>query len=422
MRDLVQGVVERVRNADGFEDAANSLCSWAQSLTGCEAVLFRLWCDGEDKPGWIPALVCRGLDARFLQDETLLGEGECVCGRVCRGRPLPDLPLFTPQGAFVCDSAQALLGNPLLTELGARGRCLTQGFESIAIFPLGGAENPIGCLHLTDKRPGRFADHAQVLAGACAACGPLLASYDPADREHLLLGAIERALTPDLAGLSGLEAAVCLASATQSALVGGDFYDIVETNDGGSTIFVGDVAGKGLAVAGEAARLRQSISLLASRISDPSELLSCVNESAARLGRQGRFATLAVCRHEPDAPLKVATAGHPPPLVLRGPREAMELGLPPNPPLGVFADASFAGGSFSPNRDDVLLLYTDGVSDSRRGGRFFGAEGIASPWPGRDAGSLEEFIRSICRESTHFHDPLLPPDDRLALAVRFQEG
>jgi hypothetical protein len=68
-----------------------------------------------------------------------------------------------------------------------------------------------------------------------------------------------------------------------------------------------------------------------------------------------------------------------------------------------------------------LLLYTDGITESRRGGEFYGVGGIAGFWREARTLSLDEVTAGIVRSSEAFHEPALPGDDRLALAARAAE-
>ena len=64
------------------------------------------------------------------------------------------------------------------------------------------------------------------------------------------------------------------------------------------------------------------------------------------------------------------------------------------------------------------MLYTDGITESRREGRLFGVEGIAKVWRGMTSCTLDELTSTLCSRSAEFHAPDLPSDDRLVLAAR----
>ena len=121
----------------------------------------------EDDPpgeGWIPALCESGFGCRFLRDEILIGAEECLCGRICRGCLDDRLPFFTPGGSFSWGAVQSIARDFPVASLGnIRGRCITEGFESVGIYPIIADGSPIGCLHLADVAPKRFDPHVDVL-------------------------------------------------------------------------------------------------------------------------------------------------------------------------------------------------------------------------------------------------------------------
>ena len=68
---------------------------------------------------------------------------------------------------------------------------------------------------------------------------------------------------------------------------------------------------------------------------------------------------------------------------------------------------------------DVLLLYTDGITDSRRDGSSFGVEGIAAVWRDAQSGPLSDLPETLCRESERFHEDRRSQDDRLVVLAQF---
>jgi hypothetical protein len=245
---LPESILERVASAPSFLEAAERLTDWAQALTGCQAAMLRFREDDPETDGWIPALVERGFGCRFLRDEILIGQEECLCGRVCRGAPDGRFPFFTPGGSFSWGGVQNVTADYPIASLGkVRGRCITEGFDSVVIAPLLGEDgSPLGCLHLADFAPDKFSDHVGRLETVCRLCGPLLQGFSSKDREAAVIRAVEAALTPaELHPVSGLEVAVSYTSATEAAHLGGDFYDVIELDDEGLLLVVGGLFRQG---------------------------------------------------------------------------------------------------------------------------------------------------------------------------------
>jgi serine phosphatase RsbU (regulator of sigma subunit) len=420
IRELTE-IVERVAHARTFDEAAETLIDWAQEFTGCDAAMLRL-VEPEGRAGeWIPAVVHQGLSARFLQDEALIGAEECMCGRVCSCLGDPGLPFFTIGGSFVWGRVQSIAEEFPPEALGnVRGRCILEGYDSIAIFPLVSQRGPMGSLHLADFAPEKFSGNVDILEAACRICGSLLVRYQDEERERAVLQAVEAALLPrELPQIPGLDLAVAFTSATEMARVGGDFYDAFALDSGEVLVFVGDYCGKGMESAGMAARVRHGITDLAHTYPDPGELLAQTNELLAGILPGERFVTLVVCRYSREGELVAAVAGHPRPLRLEQGGALEEIVLPPNLPLGLDPGVPFASETVRFSQGPILLLYTDGITDSRRDGKLFGVEGITAVWRDAQSCPVPDLPEILCRESERFHEERRSQDDRLVLVAQF---
>ncbi|GAB4249016.1 MAG: hypothetical protein Kow00122_06460 [Thermoleophilia bacterium] len=426
MNDLddLTGLLERLTDAASFQEAADHLVSWAREVTGCRTALLRLThADGEEAT-WVPACAHQGADERFARDELVVSATECVCGRVATGDADPSLPFFTEHGSFVWGSVRSMTRQFPARTLGPlRGRCISEGYESVAVFPLMGPSGPVGCLHVADPEPGRFQGAELTVEAACRLAGRILLHHRSAEREHALLEAVQTALLPgEPPQVANLEVGVCFASATDAALIGGDFYDILDLGDGRALVVVGDYSGRGLEAAGLAARARYTIATLAHEAEAPGALLAAANRLLVEGLPRGRFVTAVVCLLDTvSGTVHVALAGHPGPMILDT-STAHEVDAPPNLPLGVMPDTSFGESTFPLPPHATLLLYTDGVSEARQGDRQFGVEGIASTWRAARASTLEGLACAVCEASGAYGDPGHPPDDRLVLAVRARPG
>jgi len=178
-------IVDRVSGAPTPKMAAEALLDWALRLTGCEGGMVRLRDIDADGEQWLPAVVHSGLGDGFLREEALIRTGECMCGRVCLELTDAKIPYFTELGSFAWGRAQSLVEEFGAETIGeVRGRCIQEGYESVAIFPLPSVIGvPLGVLHLVDSRVEAFDDMHRTLEWGCRMCGSLL------DRsgEHALL-------------------------------------------------------------------------------------------------------------------------------------------------------------------------------------------------------------------------------------------
>jgi hypothetical protein len=420
--DLDQ-LIELMAAARDFAECTGLFMDWVQDTTGCEAAMLRLREEDSGEGFWIPALVQRGFDRAFLRDEILVGGGECLCGKVCSGCANQALPLFNEHGSFSCDHAETLLsGDALSTVKEIRGRCMMEGYRSLVIVPLTSGETPLGCLHLADRRPGVFAAQLPLIEEACRRAGPLLQRYPPSEREPLLIEALETVLTPpDLPQLPGVELGVSFTSATDAARLGGDFYDVIPLPEGDVVLVVGDFSGKGIGAAGMAARARHEIARRVDAVTPLDRVLLQADRALQSVLGRSRFVTAAACRVRPEGQCEIALAGHPRPFVLAPGGESREVYAPPNAPLGLALRPVYETGMLEVDRDEILLLYTDGIIEARCGGRMFDVEGVRAFWTATGASEVQALTEGLCEASMRFGDTA-GSDDRLALALRRRVG
>jgi serine/threonine protein phosphatase PrpC len=154
-----------------------------------------------------------------------------------------------------------------------------------------------------------------------------------------------------------------------SRQVGGDFFQVLPTGEGGLLVVVGDVAGKGLPAAMLVSVLIGAIRGVAEYTKDPAELLARLNERL--IGRtQGGFATALVARIEADGSVTIANAGHLSPYL-----DGQEVELNGALPLGVVENAMYQVTRFHLPQGSRLTFYSDGVVEAQnQEGELFGFE------------------------------------------------
>ena len=163
------------------------------------------------------------------------------------------------------------------------------------------------------------------------------------------------------------------------ALIGGDFYDVVEVADGCLHVIMGDVSGRGPDEAALGAALRIAWRALTVSGADGERVLNTL-QAMIEAERQdpGTFATLCTLELDPrQRALTLRRAGHPAPMLLA---DGSVVSLPLDrggPPIGMFATAGWPATRFELPSDWSLLLYTDGVIEGRDGGGgLLGEEGL----------------------------------------------
>ncbi|MYT21436.1 SpoIIE family protein phosphatase, partial [Streptomyces sp. SID7760] len=189
---------------------------------------------------------------------------------------------------------------------------------------------------------------------------------ESADRTRLALQLQHAIMPPAPAPLEvpGIRIAVRYRPAESQSLVGGDWYDSVVLPHGKILISVGDVAGHGIQAATGMVILRNALRGLAVTGAGPAQLLSWLNSVAHHL--TSNVTATAVCGiYDPDTrTLRWARAGHLPPVLVRG-DHAEAFPLTSGLLLGALPDADYAEEEVQLQREDTLLMYTDGLVERR---------------------------------------------------------
>src|ERR1700761_3535689 len=154
--------------------------------------------------------------------------------------------------------------------------------------------------------------------------------------------------------------------------VGGDFFQLMPTANGGVLAVMGDVSGKGTPAAMTVSLLVGAVRTIARFTERPGEILAELN--TRMMGRaSGGFTTCMVLRADPDGALTMANAGHLPPL-LNGHELKTDNGLP----LGIAEGIPYGETTARLAAGQQLTLLTDGVVEARdRDGELFGFERTA---------------------------------------------
>jgi hypothetical protein len=189
--------------------------------------------------------------------------------------------------------------------------------------------------------------------------------------------------TPAIPGLS-------IASVYRPAEeVGGDFFQVMATAEGGALIALGDVSGKGLKAAMTVSLIVGALRTIADYTQSPAAILAGLNRRL--LGRtDGGFATCVVARIDPGGATTLANAGHLAPY-----REGKELPVNGSLPLGVSADAAYDELVFLLHEGETLTFYTDGILEARNpAGELYGFDRVAA-LVGSDR-TIEQMVEEAC--------------------------
>ncbi len=270
------------------------------------------------------------------------------------------------------------------------------GFTSFMTVPLRTREGEvIGTVTLVSCGSGRrFSEKDLDLAEQLAKqVGSVVSRARAYDRERRISHELQRNLLPDaIPAVVGWDVAARYRPASAGHEVGGDWYDVVPITDDLVALVVGDVEGHDLSAAKTMSHLRRTLGMLLLEERSPGKALERLNRFCL-LGAEQRLATALVgMLDRATGVISFSSAGHPPPVHIRGGR-ATELLVPPAPPLGVqpcrYKDHTFLLD------DGCLVMFTDGLIE-RRGihfdDRLAALEASLDDAPGDDPGVVADFV------------------------------
>lgn len=209
-----------------------------------------------------------------------------------------------------------------------------------------------------------------LLAQLAGLAGPTLGASRRRREQTRALAQLQAPLLPprpeSLPELPGVQLGVAYRAAGELA-VGGDFYLVRPTADGGALLGLGDVCGKGAEALAESGRVQHALVALMVVEQDPTRLLYLLNRALLAAGRTV-FTTLMLGALQPadvGCQLTLATGGHPAPMVLRGSGHVEEVGVP-GTVVGILPDARFGRSTITLAPGEICLFYSDGVTEAGR--------------------------------------------------------
>jgi serine phosphatase RsbU (regulator of sigma subunit) len=202
----------------------------------------------------------------------------------------------------------------------------------------------------------------------------------------------------------------------------GDFFKVMEL-DSVLGLTVGDIAGKGLSAGIWQAHLMGLIRRCARRHADPAAAVAEVNAELCRDQDEPPLAAMFFARLDPqENELVYCNAGLPAPLVLRRNKtvERLEKG---GPMLGALKEAAYDSGNVRLNPGDVLLAYSDGVTECRNSeDQEFEMKRLSAAASAVGGASANQVLFSTLGTVLDFADACSPEDDLTLLVIRRREG
>jgi serine phosphatase RsbU (regulator of sigma subunit) len=238
-------------------------------------------------------------------------------------------------------------------------------------------------------------------------------------REHQIAETLQRSLLPNtLPSVAGLAVAARYLPAQAEAQVGGDWYDVVALASGGVALSIGDVAGHGIEAAALMGQLRNALRTAALEGEDAASAMTRVDLLLqSQRERQDSIATAIFARLNGDgATLELASAGHPPPLIVHPDGSTEFIDNVRSVPLGVPAPGGRRSSSCQLEPGSLLILYTDGLVERRGASLTDGFERLAAAaaGAGRDPEqACDQVVKAMLGDEG-------PADDVAVLAVAIE--
>jgi serine phosphatase RsbU (regulator of sigma subunit) len=304
--------------------------------------------------------------------------------------------------------------------------------RSVMCAPLVGASNvPLGMIQLDAQDPGRqfTADDLDVLVNIANLVGQAVdhahlhetaLQFDRRERDLETARQVQKHFLPhERPSVPGYE---LFDYYNPADAVGGDYFGYTILPDGQLAIAVGDVAGHGIPAALLMARLCSEARYCLVTNLIPSDAVESLNRE---LSKQtfSFFITFALCvidplRHE----MTIVNAGHMPPLLRRGESGKIESVAADisSPPLGIDPDLRYQQARVALQPGDVVLMYTDGVSEARgRGGAMYGIQRIQKTLA--TGGNPKEFVTKLLADVRRFTKGHPQEDDVCVVAFSRQQ-
>jgi serine phosphatase RsbU (regulator of sigma subunit)/anti-sigma regulatory factor (Ser/Thr protein kinase) len=299
----------------------------------------------DENAGVLRARAARGIEEEVEQRVQIpLGRG--FAGRIAAER----------HAIAIEDVDHADILNPILRE---------KGIRSLLGVPLLVEGRVIGVLHVGSLTPRSFTADEQELLQLTGDRVAVAIEHASLYEQRRLAEELQRRLLPsDLSRVPGIELATRYLPASGESL-GGDWYDAFMLSRGRIVVAVGDVVGHGLGAAAVMAQLRTALRAYAADDYPPEVVVERVNHLMWSLG-PAAMTTLACAVISPDEELlELVNAGHPPPLVIDPGGGASFLPLAGGVALGTSTAARYRSDAHPFPTGSIVVLYTDGLVESR---------------------------------------------------------
>jgi serine phosphatase RsbU (regulator of sigma subunit) len=200
-----------------------------------------------------------------------------------------------------------------------------------------------------------------------------------------------------------------------TGMMAGDFYDVFPTGPQRLAVVIGDVTGHGIEPSITAFQVKHVLRSFLHQYRDPAQALEEMNKTMVTLNRPDDMVSVCCVILDTEAgTMRHASAGHPPAFVWQ--RGDIQTLRATGPLLALDPNAGYFSRDLPLEVGDLLVLYTDGLTEARSGNQLFGEDRVAHALrrdPGQDTTIICKTLLAAARD---FASPLI--DDVAILAIR----
>lgn len=393
LAEALSGVASALGFSADLDDVLSEVVLTAADALACDAAVIQVP-DGEK---WVVKHV-NGLPYEIIGSVSVLDDMPCAEEAIAHRRPV-----------IIDEMTDGLV------------RCGFQeswGVNAALVVPLVGSGEVRALLYFAYVEPGRTFSKAQAAFAAkvAATVTLVLENLRLAEVERETREALQSALLGVVRDVPGVKLGHLYRSATHSARVGGDFYELFPIQGPQVGVLIGDVSGKGLGAAALTALVKTTVKIHARELDSPAAIFAKTNEVLAEESPVESFVTAFLGVLDTDSGrFRYCIAGHPPAIVRRGNGDTALL-QETSPILGAYRQVVYEEHETYLDNDDVLLLYTDGVTEARRDGEQYGVPRLLSLVASMSTADVRE-LPEIVFEEVFEHARGAMTDDMAVLAL-----
>jgi len=200
--------------------------------------------------------------------------------------------------------------------------------------------------------------------------------------------------------------------------VSGDYCDIIEYKDGTPSLLflLGDVSGKGIAASLLMSHMRAMFHSLVSLDLSVNSLVEKANRLFCESVILSHYATLVCGKTSLNGSIELCSAGHNPPLMIRK-NEVIKIHST-GVPIGLFHNSIYDSKSFTLDNDDILFLYSDGLTESVSDNNEYGEDRLINSISSLRKSNPKDLIEGVMNDLNSFLSGSSISDDLTVMALK----